>query len=319
MKKIKRRNFIKRSFAVAVSTVLLPPFFLNRVQAFGKTKLVESEAKPNPALWKNDEINVAWIGHATVLINFYGTIILTDPVLFERVGLYFLGLIFGPNRYTLPALEFDEIPKPDLVLLSHAHMDHMDYKTLISLTDKYPGEIDSITAYNTSDVIAELNWKSLSEMDWGDEKELIDLKFKALEVKHFGWRYPWEKDRSKGYMIDGRSYNAYLIEKNGKRILFGGDMAYSDKLVGIIDKPVDIALMPIGAYNPWRHNHCNPEEALKMASEQLKADYFIPMHCNTFKQGVEPIDEPLQWMMDSYSKYNLKIGLNKIGGTLTLA
>jgi L-ascorbate metabolism protein UlaG (beta-lactamase superfamily) len=96
-------------------------------------------------------------------------------------------------------------------------------------------------------------------------------------------------------------------------------MAYSDKLVGIIDKPVDIALMPIGAYNPWRHNHCNPEEALKMASEQLKADYFIPMHCNTFKQGVEPIDEPLQWMMDSYSKYNLKIGLNKIGGTLTLA
>lgn len=319
MRKIKRRNFIKRSLALAVSTVLLPPFFLNRVQSFGKTKLLESEFKPNPALWKDDEINVAWIGHATMLINFYGTIILTDPVLFERVGLYFLGLVFGPNRYTLPALEFDEVPKPDLVLLSHAHMDHMDYKTLISLTDKYPGGIDCITAYNTSDVVAELNWKSLTEMDWGDEMELIGLKFKALEVKHFGWRYPWEKDRSKGYMVDGRSYNAYLIEKNGKRILFGGDMAYSEKLTGKIEQPVDIALMPIGAYNPWKHNHCNPEEALIMAAEQLKAGYFIPMHCNTFKQGMEPIDEPLQWMIDSSNKYNLKVGLNKIGGTFNLS
>jgi len=319
MRKIKRRNFIRRSLAVVVSSVLLPPFVLNRVQAFGKEKLIKAELKPDPSSWKGTEINIAWIGHATMLINFYGTTIITDPVLFERVGLYFLGLIFGPNRYTLPALEIDEIPKPDLVLLSHAHMDHMDYKTLISLTDKYPGQIDCITAYNTSDVIAELEWKSLTEMDWGDEMELIGMKFKAFEVKHFGWRYPWEKDRSKGFMVDGRSYNAYLIEKNGKRILFGGDMAFSDKLSGKIDKPVDIALMPIGAYNPWRQNHCNPEEALQMASEQLKANYFIPMHCNTFKQGMEPINEPLEWMMKSYSKYNIKIGLKNIGETFTLS
>ena len=318
MIKIKRRYFIKRGFAVLISTILLPPFFFNRVQSFGKTKLLETDTKPSPSLWKDTEINVAWIGHATMLINFYGTIILTDPVLFERIGLYFLGLVFGPNRYTLPALEFDEVPKPDIVLISHAHMDHMDYNTLLSLTDKYPGQIDCITAYNTSDVIAELEWKSLSELDWGEEKELTGLKFKALEVKHFGWRFPWEKDRSKGYMMDGRSYNAYLIEKNGKRILFGGDMAFSEKLIGAVETPVDIALMPIGAYNPWKHNHCNPEEALIMASEQLKADYIIPMHCNTFKQGMEPVDEPLQWLMDSYRKYNIEVGLNGIGRTFNL-
>ncbi len=319
MRKIKRRNFIKRSLAVVVSTILLPPFFVNRLQSFGKTKLIEADARPNPAQWKDNEINIAWIGHATMLINFYGTIILTDPVLFERVGLYFLGLVFGPNRYTLPALEFNEIPKPDLILLSHAHMDHMDYKTLLSFTDKYPGEIDCITAYNTSDVVSDLEWKSLSEMDWGDEKELIDLKFKALEVKHFGWRFPWEKDRSKGYMKDGRSYNAYLIEKNGKRILFGGDMAYSEKLVGALNVPVDVALMPIGAYNPWRQNHCNPEEALAMAAYQVNAKYFIPMHCNTFKQGMEPIDEPLSWMINSYDKYSLEVGIKNIGETFSLA
>ena len=319
MIKIKRRNFIKRGLAVLVSTVLLPPFFLNRVNSFGKEKLSSADFKPTPEQWKENEINIAWIGHSTMLINFYGTIILTDPVLFERIGLYFFGLVFGPNRYSLPALEFDEIPKPDLVLLSHAHMDHMDYKTLVSLTDKFPGMIDCITAYNTSDVISDLEWKSLSELDWGEEKEVLGIRFKALEVKHFGWRFPWEKDRSKGYMIDGRSYNAYLIEKNGKRILFGGDMAFSDKLVNVLGKPVDIALMPIGAYNPWKYNHCNPEEALIMASEQTGAGYFIPMHCNTFKQGVEPIEEPLTWLMNSSGKYNLKVGLKNIGSTFTLS
>ena len=298
---------------------MLPPFFFNRVQSFGKTKPVEAKTKPAPELWKDTEINIAWIGHSTMLINFFGTIILTDPVLFERIGVYFLGLVFGPNRYSLPALEFDEIPKPDLVLLSHAHMDHMDYKTLLNLTDKFPGMIDCITAYNTGDVVADLEWKSLNELDWGEEKELLGIKFKALEVKHFGWRFPWEKDRSKGYMVEGRSYNAYLLEKNGKRILFGGDMAYSDKLAGVLEKQVDIAMMPIGAYNPWKHNHCNPEEALMMASEQIGAEYFIPMHCNTFKQGIEPVDEPLSWLMNSCNKYNIKIGLENIGATFTLS
>ena len=319
MIRIKRRNFIKRGLAVLVSTILLPHFFMNRAQAFGKTKLVSADVKPMPGLWQDTEINIAWIGHSTMLINFYGTVILTDPVLFERIGLYFLGLVFGPNRYTLPALEFDEIPKPDLVLLSHAHMDHMDYKTLLNLTDKFPEAVDCITAYNTSDVISDLKWKSLSELDWGEEAELLGIRFKALEVKHFGWRFTWEKDRSKGYMIDGRSYNAYLIEKNGKKILFGGDMGYSEKLIGALEEPVDIALMPIGAYNPWKHNHCNPEEALVMATEQVHADYFVPMHCYTFKQGIEPVDEPLQWLMNSSGKYDIKVGLNKIGSTFTVA
>ncbi len=318
MIKIKRRNFIKRGLAVIVSTILLPPFFFNRFQSFGKAKPVPAAIKPNPELWKDDEVNIAWIGHSTMLINFYGIIILTDPVLFERIGLYFFGLVFGPNRYSLPALEFDEVPKPDLVLLSHAHMDHMDYKTLVSLTDKFPGMIDCITAYNTSDVISDLEWKSLQELDWGQETNLLGIKFKALEVKHFGWRFPWEKDRSKGFMVEGRSYNAYMLEKNNKRILFGGDMAFSDKLINVLDKPVDIALIPIGAYNPWKHNHCNPEEALMMASEQIGADHFIPMHCNTFRQGIEPVEEPLQWLKDSHGKYNINIGVKKIGETFNL-
>jgi L-ascorbate metabolism protein UlaG (beta-lactamase superfamily) len=314
---VDRRKFIRKSFFAATGSLLFGSGFLK--SSYGKNFYpIKPTFKPDPSSWKDDEITVAWVGHATVLINFYGKIILTDPVFFERVGLYFLGLTFGPSRYTLPALNIEEIPKPDLVLISHAHMDHMDYASLLELTGMFPNQLDCITAYNTSDVIAELEWRSLKELDWGEEIKLDWLRIKALEVKHFGWRYPWEKDRSKGYMNDGRSFNAYILERNGKIILFGGDTAFSEKFKESISENVDLAIMPIGAYNPWKHNHCNPEEALVMAEYHLGAKYFIPIHCYTFKQGNEPIEEPLNWLMESQSNYKLTVGLNNIGETFTL-
>lgn len=306
-----RKNFIKKGFWLSVGTFLFIPFIENNNQAKANTNFL----KPDISSWKENEINIAWIGHSTVIINFYGKIILTDPVLFDRIGIYLFGMNYGPSRYSPPALSFNDIPKPDLILLSHAHMDHMDYMTLKKFTEKFPLQIDCITAYNTEDVIDDLNWKTLKIMDWKDEFEILGIKFKALEVKHFGWRFPWEKDRSKGYMKDGRSFNAYILEKNGTRILFGGDTAMTDKLK-LSNELVDIAIMPIGAYNPWKFNHCNPEEALIMASE-LKAKIFLPIHCNTFKQGIEPQKEPLEWLFKSFSNYNLEIGFKEIGSTYT--
>jgi L-ascorbate metabolism protein UlaG (beta-lactamase superfamily) len=227
-------------------------------------------------------------------------------------------MTFGPQRYSAPALEINEIPKPDLILLSHAHMDHMDYHTLQSLTEKFSGELDCITAYNTMDVISDLNWKTIREMDWGEELEYLGINFSAYEVDHFGWRYPWERDRSKGFMDDGRSYNAYVFEKNGKRILFGGDTAFTELFQKVDGGSIDVAIMPIGAYNPWKKFHCNPEEALIMAAQHLKAKYFVPIHCSTFKQGTEPIEEPLDWMNNSFKNYNIELGWNKIGQTFVL-
>ncbi len=318
MKKLNRRKFLKKISSASIGSLLVPPIFL-RSSNREAIKALPTEFKPSPDLWRDDEITMAWIGHSTVLINFYGVKILTDPVLFERIGLYFLGMTFGPQRYSAPALEIDEIPKPDLILLSHAHMDHMDYQTLLSLTEKFPNQIDCITAYNTMDVVADLKWKSLQEMDWNEEMEFLGINFKAFEVKHFGWRYPWEKDRSKGYMEDGRSYNAYVLEKNGKRILFGGDTAFTELFQKVDGRIIDIAIMPIGAYVPWRKNHCNPEEALIMAADHLKAKYFVPIHCSTFKQGTEPIEEPLTWLNNSYINYNIELGWDKIGQTFVLS
>lgn len=311
---LNRRKFIGRGFLAAFGSLLFPKLiFANN----SETNSV-LEYKPDINNWKNDEINIAWIGHATILINFYGTIILTDPVLLDRVGLYLIGSSFGPARLTPPALNIDEIPKPDIILFSHAHFDHMDYPTLKKLTNKFPYKIEAITAYLTKDVISDLKWKTLNELDWQENIEVQGFKFTALEVEHFGWRVPWEKDRSRGYMKDGRSYNAYLIEKNGKSILFGGDTRMTNKLKILSDKIIDVAIMPVGAYNPWTHAHCNPEEALTMANN-IGAKYFIPIHCKTFKLGAEPFDEPIDWLKKSISKYDINLGIDSIGQTFTLS
>lgn len=311
---MKRRNFIKKSF-YALTGVILTPLFINSDSR--ATPRIKLNYKPEPIKWNNNEITLSWIGQSTILINFFGKWILTDPVLFERIGVYFFGGSIGPSRLTPPALEIHEIPKPDIILLSHAHMDHMDYPTLKTFAEHYPNQIDVITAYLTKDVISDLPWKSLHVMDWNDELVLNDIRFLANEVKHFGWRFPWEKDRSRGYMKDGRSYNAYLIEYKGKKILFGGDTSLHDKFHRLKNENVDIALMPIGAYNPWLRNHCTPEQALQM-SDEIGAKYFIPMHTKTFKQGVEPFNEPIDRMKKAAPDFNIKIGLEEIGQTFVL-
>jgi L-ascorbate metabolism protein UlaG (beta-lactamase superfamily) len=308
-----RRHFIKKSFLASLGTLIVPKF-LYADEDKNKNLIVQ---KPDITKWNDKEINIVWIGHSTVLINLFGTTILTDPVMLKRIGLNVLGLTFGPARILPPALIIDELPKPDMILLSHAHFDHTDYPSLKKIADKFSNEIEIITAKQTKDVIYDLKWKSITVLDWQETVRIKDVKITAVETKHFGWRFPWEKDRSRGFLKAGRSYNAYLLEKNNKGILFGGDTALTDKYEAIKERNIHIAIMPIGAYNPWKDVHCNPEEALTMA-ENIGAEYFIPIHCKTFKLGAEPYDEPIEWLNKSVKNYNLTLGLNIIGETFSL-
>ncbi|MCF8413123.1 MAG: MBL fold metallo-hydrolase, partial [Melioribacteraceae bacterium] len=256
-----RRRFIKTGSAIGAGSLIFPGLLSDGTLQASAYKL---NHKPNPKTWSNNDVTVAWLGHSTILINFYGKWIITDPVLYERVGVYLLGTTVGPSRLTPAALKITEIPKPDLVLLSHGHMDHTDYPTLKAITELYPDQIDVVTAYLTGDITDELPWRSMTVLDWNQHTKVNDVKVTAIEVAHFGWRYPWEKDRSRGYFKDGRSYNAYLIELGGTQLLFGGDTRNTDLFNILQGENVEVAMMPIGAYNPWRHAHCNPEEALQM-------------------------------------------------------
>src|SRR6202011_3946064 len=100
---------------------------------------------PNPAEWSDNRITAAWLGHATVLINFFGIKILTDPVLFPRIGVRLPAITVGPKRLTAPALTVRDLPKIDIVLLSHAHFDHFDMRTL----HRFDRSTTVITAHRT--------------------------------------------------------------------------------------------------------------------------------------------------------------------------
>ncbi len=266
--------------------------------------------KPDPSKWDDGTLSAAWIGHATVLINFFGFNIITDPVFSERIGLNVMNFFtLGPRRLVTPALNFDELPPIDLILVSHAHMDHLDTPTL----RKFDRKIPMVIAKNTFDVIEDMGFEQIYELDWKDWTNIGDVKVEALQVKHFGWRYPWEKDRSKGFQ-EGRSFNAYLLTRNGRSILFGGDTAYHEMFKPLKERnlQIDLAIMPIGAYDPWIRNHANPEQAVEMA-DHAGAHHILPIHWSTFIQSDEPTNEPIARLKQALNAQPDRIVLDEVG------
>src|SRR5215510_9593359 len=123
-------------------------------------------ARPEPSKWRDTHVTLAWLGHSTVLINFLGLTMLTDPVLFPRVGIRLPGITIGPKRLTAPALQFDELPQIDLILLSHAHFDHLDLRTLHCFDET----TRVITARATSDLLRRTRFREITELNWGESK-----------------------------------------------------------------------------------------------------------------------------------------------------
>ena len=278
----------------------------------GGVETLPAPAKPDWRSWSDDTITASWIGHATVLVNFFGTWILTDPVLVERIGIRLLGVAtLGPKRLVAPALLAHELPPIDLLLVSHGHMDHLDIATLQQL----PPNMPIVMAKNTLDILDNLAFPDVHELDWGERKTLAGVEIEAVQVRHFGWRYPWEDDRSKGVWT-GRSYNAYLLSKNGRHIFFGGDTAMQEffRPIGVRGIEVELAIMPIGAYDPWVYAHCNPEEAIAMAGH-LHARVIMPVHWGTFIQSEEPTEEPIERFTKALEASPEKIALRRQGET----
>lgn len=276
--------------------------------------------KPDWKSWSNEEITMAWIGHSTVLVNFFGMWILTDPVFSERVGIRPLGIMtIGPRRMVDIPIKMEELPRIDLILLSHAHMDHTDMPTLRKLRNARHVAV----AKNTLDIYAHLKFADCQELEWGETIQYENgVTLEAIEVKHFGWRYPWEPCRGRNENA-GRSFNGYYVSKvvNGKKrgFTFGGDTSYTDTFAALGDRlrkegtEIDVAIMPIGAYNPWVGAHCNPEMAWQMTKE-MNAKRILPVHWNTFTQSSEPRFEPIEWLKECVDEPG-EIALLNIGET----
>jgi L-ascorbate metabolism protein UlaG (beta-lactamase superfamily) len=256
-----------------------------------------SPLKPDLSNWHHQTLAATWLGHATVLLRIGDMTLLTDPVLCNRVGIG-LGLITGgPRRHVAPALSIRQLPPIDLMLISHAHYDHLDRPTLVQLDKNIP----VITAGGTFDLIRDLGFRQIAELRWGESTSLFGVKITAQKVRHWGART---------FFDSHRGYNAYLIEAGNQRILYGGDTAYQDyfKEVG----RVDLAILGIGGYDPYLASHATPEEAWAMANH-LNADYLLPMHHSTFRLSHEPTGEPIERLMTVAGNKKNRIVMTRIG------
>ena len=247
--------------------------------------------------FKNNDY-IGWIGHATFLIKLGETTIITDPVFSKNAG----PLIFGPKRFTEPALRLTEIPKINLFLLTHNHYDHQDMMTIRRFPFK---KTKVMLPLNLGKYFTRNGYKDVNEMDWYDEIKVNDkLKITFLPAVHWSKRSLTDTNKT--------LWGNFLIDYNGKKILFACDTGVGDiyKDIGKKYGPIDLTFINIGAYNfyplsPYKDKsayHTNPEEALSIGRD-LKSKKMIGMHWGTFVLSLEPIMEPLRRFKDNAQKY----------------
>ena len=263
---------------------------------FPNEHVVEKEkVKSDLEKYKNDDY-IAWIGHATYLIKLGNTTIITDPVFSKNAG----PLIFGPKRFTKPALDLNEIPKTDLFLLTHNHYDHQDMSTIRNFPYK---DAKVLVPLNLGKYFK--NYEDVNEMDWYDHKNInSDLKVTLLPAVHWSKRSLTDTNKT--------LWGNFLIEYKKRKILFACDTGYGNiyKELGEKYGPIDLTMINIGAYNfkPMFDKtiyHTTPEEALKVAKD-LKSKKVLGMHWGTFVLSLEPIMEPPIRFRDNAETYGFK-------------
>ena len=261
----------------------------------------EHVIKKNLVLEKLNSIQnndyIGWIGHATFLIKLGNTTIITDPVFSKNAG----PLIFGPKRYTEPALNLNELPKIDLFLLTHNHYDHQDMGTI----RKFPYKDTKVfTALKLGKYFTKHHFKDVQELDWYQEVKFNDLKITFLPAVHWSKRSLTDTNKT--------LWGSFLIEYAGKKIFFACDTGYGNiyKKIGKEYGPIDLTMINIGAYDfrPMFEKsiyHTSPEEALQ-AAQDLKSKKVLGTHWGTFVLSLEPIMEPPKRFKDNAEKFGFK-------------
>jgi L-ascorbate metabolism protein UlaG (beta-lactamase superfamily) len=227
---------------------------------------------------------VTFIGHATFLIQTAAGNMLTDPMYSERAGPL---NIAGPRRVRQPAVPFDELPPISVVLLSHNHYDHCDLRTLGKLARRFDPLV--VTPLGNGALVRSSGIRRVDELDWWQDANVSGLPMTLTPAQHFSARGPLDRNLA--------LWGGFLLMVGAKRIYFAGDTAYAPVFRDVRQRfgPIDLALLPIGAYEPrWfmQPVHMNPAEAVQ-AHMDLGATESIGMHFGTFQLTTEGIDEPL--------------------------
>ena len=244
------------------------------------------------------KIRVSAVGHSTLLIQTHGVNILTDPIWSNTASPF---SFIGPKRAIMPGIYFQDLPKIDIVLISHNHYDHMDKDTIIKLYQNHnplfivPLGNDHILRK----MVPNINVKPL---DWHENTVFADkVEISCYPVQHWSSRNILDHNKA--------LWGSFILKTPSDNIYFAGDTGYGDgshfREAQKEFKNFKLALLPIGAFKPeWfmQHSHMNPNEAVQ-AMLDLEAKHSIAIHFNTFPLADDAYDEPIENLKKSLSKH----------------
>lgn len=265
------------------------PFFWRRMRESRRSPAVPAGhvVPPSEAIAEFERLagrdTITWLGHASFLIRLAGRTILTDPYLSEVAG-PFTGL--GPKRFVPPGIPIAKLPPIDVLLVSHNHYDHLDRRTLRALPGRE--KTTAIVPLGLGTLLRADGFAQVRDLDWEDAITHEGLTITSLPALHFSSRTPFDRNRT--------LWSSFAVAAGTRRLFFSGDTAYGPvfERVGRTYGPFDVAMVPIGAYEPetiMRPVHCNPEEAVRLG-KQLGARSLAAMHWGTVVLTDEPPFEP---------------------------
>lgn len=232
-------------------------------------------------------LRVVWIGHSTLLIQTPELNILTDPMFSRRASPF---SFIGPKRRAMLPIGIDELPRIDVVLLSHNHYDHCDRRTMRTLFERF--DPLTLVPLGLKRLMEQWNGGRVVELDWWQCVEFDGLRFHAAPARHFSGR--WLRDR------DRTLWTSWYVEgiESDVRLYFAGDSGYAGHFAEIRNHfgAPEVAMLPIGAYLPrWFMEpvHMDPAEAVR-AFLDLEAGHFVPIHWGLFDLADEPLAEPIE-------------------------
>jgi N-acyl-phosphatidylethanolamine-hydrolysing phospholipase D len=225
---------------------------------------------------KADRASVTWVGHATFVVHDGDDVFLTDPHFTNRALL--------PRRIVPPGLPIEAIPEDAFAVVSHNHYDHLDKGSI----QKLPNTVSWFVPLGVADWVRGLGPRNVVELDWWQSAQYGRWKITCLPSQHWSNRL--------GQPANSTLWCSWLIESKDRKYFFAGDTGYFPGFAefGRRFGPIDIAMLPIGAYEPrWvmSYQHLDPSEAYQ-AFKDLGARYFLPMHWGTFDLTDEPMDLP---------------------------
>jgi L-ascorbate metabolism protein UlaG (beta-lactamase superfamily) len=248
---------------------------------------VDFSRPPLPPGPSRGGIVATWVGHSTFLVRSLSATILTDPIFSDRASPVSWA---GPRRVMSPGVPFEALPRVELVLLSHDHFDHCDLPTLRRLARRDDPLV--LAPLGHRDLLAGAGMRRIVELDWWQGHACgPGLEATLVPARHWCRRRP--------FATNVRLWGGFMLRAGGRLVYFAGDSGYEEGLftaVGSRCGAPDLALLPIGAYEPrWfmRQSHMNPAEAVR-AHRDIGARRSVAMHWGTFQLTDEGREEPVR-------------------------